>query len=324
MAHRGQPAVAVVGSRCAVEGDALAVHVHAQHRHVVFPADHRADTAVGGVHRLHGGAVAEAPDQALARGGHEFAVLADQALVAAEIERRAVQRAAIALDAAHHHDRAGVGDRFVDDFDFLAVEADGLAVIGGVGVAAGGLAQADGAAEAVALGVATQKGFGEHLDLGTVAGGLADERGGLERALDAVGGDGCSLNHGGLERLGACCHVFVVSRRSGWQGALAGADVNCSYTRVEKRAAALPRQCPQSEPTKPSARGVHRRAEWSDHSKTALTDNVDSPGVCGAPTTTGAAPPAVRSRPWRGRCRAGPWPETAAVRPGAPAARPAA
>ncbi|KAG1256153.1 hypothetical protein G6F65_016452 [Rhizopus arrhizus] len=43
VAHAGDPAVAGVRRRRAIQGDALAVHVHAQHRHVVFPADDGAD-----------------------------------------------------------------------------------------------------------------------------------------------------------------------------------------------------------------------------------------------------------------------------------------
>ncbi|MPM95545.1 hypothetical protein SDC9_142700 [bioreactor metagenome] len=209
MAHGGQPGVAIISGGRAIDGNTLAVHVHAQHGHVVFPADDSADAAIRRVHCLHGGAVAKAPDQALARGGHELAVLADEAVFAVEIQRRAVQRAAVAFDAADDGDGAGFDDGLVDDFDFFAVQRDGLAVVGGVGLAAGGFAQADGAAEAVALGIAAEKGFGKHQHLGAMAGRLADQRRGLERAFDAVAGDGCGLDHGGLEELGRCRHVCL-------------------------------------------------------------------------------------------------------------------
>src|SRR5262249_26886842 len=45
MPHRGMPTLALIGSRRAINLNALAVHVHSKQRHIVFPADHGSDLA---------------------------------------------------------------------------------------------------------------------------------------------------------------------------------------------------------------------------------------------------------------------------------------
>ena len=104
MLHRRQPGVAIVGRRRAVERDVLRVHRHAQHRHVVLPADHRADSPVWTVDHRQRRAVAEAPDHPLHRRRHELAVLAEQRAVRAEEQRRAVAGAELALMNPADHD----------------------------------------------------------------------------------------------------------------------------------------------------------------------------------------------------------------------------
>src|SRR5262245_36117779 len=48
--HRGEPSISIIGCGCAVERHVLRVHGHPQHRHVILPANHRTDTAVGAIH----------------------------------------------------------------------------------------------------------------------------------------------------------------------------------------------------------------------------------------------------------------------------------
>ena len=75
------PRIAVVDRRGAVEGDTLPVHVVPQQRHVILPADDSADFAEAGLEDGEGRAVAEAPDEALHRGGHQLAMLAREPAV---------------------------------------------------------------------------------------------------------------------------------------------------------------------------------------------------------------------------------------------------
>ncbi|KAG0931610.1 hypothetical protein G6F31_016739 [Rhizopus arrhizus] len=124
---------------------------------------------------------------------HQFAVLAGKAFLAVEIQHGAVQRAAVGLDAAHHDEGVGVGRGLGHHRDFLAVQADGLLVIAGEGIAAFGLAHADGRAEGIALRVAAQEGFGEHQHARPLLCGLADQGGGLVGAGQAVG-EGVSVD----------------------------------------------------------------------------------------------------------------------------------
>ena len=110
VAHRGDPRIPRVRRRRAVELDALRVHRRAHQRHVVLPADDRADLAERRVEHRHRRAVAEAPDQPLRRGRHDLAVLAEIAAVGREEQHRAVERAAVAFDDADHEIDA-VGSR---------------------------------------------------------------------------------------------------------------------------------------------------------------------------------------------------------------------
>ena len=107
MLHCGQPGVAVVGGRGAIKLDPLGVHVHAQERHVVFPADHGTEPADGGLKDWHRRAVSLPPRDPFGRGGHQLAMLAHQMAVRSKEENRAVERAPATLD--HADDQIGPG-----------------------------------------------------------------------------------------------------------------------------------------------------------------------------------------------------------------------
>ena len=103
--HAHLPHVALVDSRRAPDVEALRVHCRAQQRHVVLPANRRADAAGIGLHRVQRRAVALTPDQALHRGRHELAMLAGKLAARGEEQSRAVERRRVALD--HADDQRG-------------------------------------------------------------------------------------------------------------------------------------------------------------------------------------------------------------------------
>src|SRR5205085_1133517 len=96
VAHRGQPAVGVVGGRRRPDLRRALVDPPARQRHPVLPADQPADASDGGVDRCQVVARADAVEEPLVLGGHELAVAAQQP-ARAEDEHRVVQRAALAL-----------------------------------------------------------------------------------------------------------------------------------------------------------------------------------------------------------------------------------
>src|SRR6185503_6071073 len=77
--HRGDPGVARICRRRAVQLYPLRVHRRAHQRQVVLPADHRAEPSERRVEHRQGGAVAESPDETLRRGRHHLAMFADGA-----------------------------------------------------------------------------------------------------------------------------------------------------------------------------------------------------------------------------------------------------
>ena len=97
VADSGEPRVAGVGGRCAIELDALAIHGGAEQGHIVFPADDCAEFAEWSRKYGQGRAVAIAPDEALRSGRHELAVLAEESAVRGEKEDGAIESACVAL-----------------------------------------------------------------------------------------------------------------------------------------------------------------------------------------------------------------------------------
>ena len=219
--HRGGPGVAVVGRRCAVDCHALLVHRHAQGRHVVFPADHRAQLAPGRVHGLERGAVPEAPDQALQRGRHELAVLTQDLSLRAQIDRGAVQRAAVALDDAHHDVHVMLRGGLGQQRDLRSVHRDGRVEIKFVLGAPLRRASAEVDVKIRALGVAPEVCLGEDDELRALRGGLRHERQCALHGGGRVQQDGGALCDGGGQFHG----VSSVARMGGvalWFGVVGG------------------------------------------------------------------------------------------------------
>src|SRR5690606_33643618 len=100
VAHACLPDLAVVDRGRAPQLDALLIGGEPQLRHVVLPADGGGEAAGGGVEDLERGAVALAPDEALAGGRHELAVFADEGTVGTEVHGGAVEGAAVPFDDA--------------------------------------------------------------------------------------------------------------------------------------------------------------------------------------------------------------------------------
>src|SRR6185437_5417478 len=155
--HGWQPSVAIVRGRRTIDGDALRKHVHAQHRHVVFPADDGSDAAKRRLKYRHGRSIPETPDQTLARSRHQLAVLTDQALRSIEEQHRAIESAAVALNAADDCKHAGVSRRRSDCLDGIAVESDGRLVVSAERLAPLWLAQSDGSSERSAFWIAADE-----------------------------------------------------------------------------------------------------------------------------------------------------------------------
>src|SRR5262249_37547280 len=100
--HGRRPGRPMIGRRSAVNLNVLRVHVSTEQRHVIFPADHRAQAADRSVEDRQGGTVAVTPDQALRRGGHDLAVLAQKSSIRCEEKDAAVEGAAFALNYTYH------------------------------------------------------------------------------------------------------------------------------------------------------------------------------------------------------------------------------
>ena len=98
VAHAHAPHLALVDRGGTPDLHATSVKILAEHRHVVLPADGRAQAADLGVHQRHSRAVAEAPDQALTGGRHQLAMLSYQPAAGHKNECGTVERSLIALD----------------------------------------------------------------------------------------------------------------------------------------------------------------------------------------------------------------------------------
>src|SRR6185369_15238097 len=153
--------------------------------------------AVRRVHRGERGAVPETPDQPFQRRRHQLAVLAEDRAVRAEIDRGAIQRAAVALDDAGHHvhlvARGGLGELC----DFGTVDRHGRVEITLELGAALRRASAQVDVEVRALRIAADEGFGKHQELYAAPGRLRHQG---ERALY---GRGCVQQDGGSLRDGS-------------------------------------------------------------------------------------------------------------------------
>src|SRR5262249_54175492 len=100
--HGRRPGRAMISRGSAVNLNVLRVHVSTEQGHVIFPADYRAQAAERSVEDGERGAVAIAPDQALRRGGHHLAMLAQESSIRGEEQDTAIKNAALTLNHANH------------------------------------------------------------------------------------------------------------------------------------------------------------------------------------------------------------------------------
>src|SRR3546814_15960181 len=98
-------------------------------RHIVFPADHGADTAERCVEDRHGRPIAETPYQPLRSGRHQLAMLADQAGLSVEEQSGAIECPTVTLETADHDEQAGFPDRLGQNGEFRTIKVDGAFII---------------------------------------------------------------------------------------------------------------------------------------------------------------------------------------------------
>jgi hypothetical protein len=101
MAHRVEPAFAVLRGRREVDLDTALAVGDAWERQYVLPADEPADDAGVGRHSLEPSAVSGPTGEALVVRRHEFAVVQRQRPVRRVEKQRVVDRAALELVHAH-------------------------------------------------------------------------------------------------------------------------------------------------------------------------------------------------------------------------------
>src|SRR3546814_15166742 len=93
--------------RGAINADLLVIHGQPKCRHIVFPADHGADTAERCVEDRHGRPIAETPYQPLRSGRHQLAMLADQAGLSVEEQSGAIECPTVTPETADHDEPDG-------------------------------------------------------------------------------------------------------------------------------------------------------------------------------------------------------------------------
>src|SRR6266511_4999943 len=112
MPDRVVPCLAVVGSRCEIDLDAVLVEGKARERHQVLPADQTADRTELALDRLEPVAVAEPPDEAFVVRGHQLAVVERQLALWLVDEQRVVDRSPLQLVRSYGKpQRVRLGDR---------------------------------------------------------------------------------------------------------------------------------------------------------------------------------------------------------------------
>src|SRR5262245_4077862 len=195
MLHRRQPRVAIICGGRAVERDVLRVHRHPQHRHVVLPADHRANPAIRTVNHRERRAVAEPPDHPFKRSRHKLAVLAEQTSVRAEEQRRAVESAEFALDYSDHNVAAVCRGGLAQPLGLWAGHLDPGIEIEPKFFAANWVSSAHHKTVVESLWISPDECFGEDNHACAGGGGFTDQANGLVDAGFAIEGRRSSLNY---------------------------------------------------------------------------------------------------------------------------------
>ena len=196
MPHGTRPCIPVVCGRRAVQGDTLIIHRHAQHRHVIFPADDSPYTTKRRIDHRQGGAIAKAPDQPFRACRHQFAVFGDKAFLTVKKQRCAIDSAAFSFDHTHNDKSPCIRSCFRQQSDFRTIEIDRRFVVNSIIFPPFGLAQPDRRAERRALGIASQKGFRKHHQFCALGSGFADQTDGFLRGGKRVLRERSRLDHG--------------------------------------------------------------------------------------------------------------------------------
>src|SRR6266571_600706 len=207
MAHRRQPGLPPIRGRDAIDLDAIRVHGHSQHGHVVLPANDRPQASKRRVKDGERGCVAETPDQTLGRGRHDLAMFAQIAVWRDEYGR-AVDSASLPLDDANHHVDPELGSEDDELVQCWSRNVDGALPVPAEVITAFRSTVADDGAERDASGIAGDESLrkqnqarstsccvgGQLLHLGKRGGAIEDDRCSLHyRDSVALGGGHDSL-----------------------------------------------------------------------------------------------------------------------------------
>ena len=201
MLHGWQPSIAIIGRGCTVQRDVLGIHRHPQHRHVVLPADHRADASVGTVDDRQCRAVTESPDHPLHCSRHELPVLAEQHPIRTEEQHRAVERSEFALDDANHHVAGVRGRRLAEALRLRTGHVDRGVEVEPELFTAGRVALANDKTVVDSFRVAGNEGFREENHLRTLRRGFSDQADRLVDAAFGIEGHGAGLYNRNVDAL---------------------------------------------------------------------------------------------------------------------------
>src|SRR3546814_4032312 len=105
-----------------INADLLVIHGQPKCRHIVFPADHGADTAERCVEDRHGRPIAETPYQPLRSGRHQLATLPDQTGLSVEEQSGAIECPTVTLETADHDEQAGFSDCLGQNGEFRTIK----------------------------------------------------------------------------------------------------------------------------------------------------------------------------------------------------------
>ena len=189
VADRRLPALAGVSRRRQVELDPPVVERGPRQGHVVLPADEPADAAQLGRRRTQPFTISFAPDQALAGGWLQLAVVVEQFAVRTPEKKRAVEGAGgdlIPLDEADGKIDLQVSGRLRQQIGFRPWHADRVLGVAAEEGTAGGAAAADDGAEAQASRIAGDECFREEDQPRPMIGGLPRQRDGLVQRRVAI------------------------------------------------------------------------------------------------------------------------------------------
>ncbi len=229
MLHRCQPGVAVVPGRCAEDVDILGIEREPGERHVIFPADQRADAADRGVDHPKPRCVAKAPDHALGIGRHQLAVVVGNAAVGVDdgtgIEQGRTADPTVTLVVADHQHDTMFRRRLLQRLEPTVQAVDGIGLepleqrVGLAHPGPWGQAPDKG-------GLAGKPGLGEDHELGALGGGIGNQAQGALHGSFEIEVDRRFLNDADFHRCSLPWGVLCAGERRHelrWDG-MAGPD----------------------------------------------------------------------------------------------------